>query len=66
MILSLGGAKGFFDPAPYSKVALETKKPEEGAGEKKEGQAQPNPEDTEGPKDNAPEATEGNEENEGV
>lgn len=66
LILSLGGAKGFFDPSPYSKVALEAKKPEEGAGEKKEGAAQPHQEEAEGPKDNAPEASEGNEENEEV
>ncbi|WP_348663326.1 type III secretion system inner membrane ring lipoprotein SctJ [Chlamydia vaughanii] len=62
LILSLGGAKGFFDPSPYAKVAAAPKKPEEAAGEKKEGQAAS--EEAAPPKDNAPEASEGTEENE--
>ncbi|AHK63568.1 hypothetical protein BOKEGFJH_00692 [Chlamydia avium] len=54
LILSLGGVKGFFDPAPYSKtVETKTKQTTEGAEEKKEDQPVEATEETPPAKDNA-------------
>ncbi|EPP34506.1 type III secretion apparatus lipoprotein, YscJ/HrcJ family [Chlamydia ibidis] len=66
LILTLGGAKGFFDPAPYSKISLE-KKSEEPGKEEKQGESGQQLDETgasKEAKENSPESVEGNEEHE--
>ncbi|ANH78628.1 Type III secretion protein SctJ [Candidatus Chlamydia sanziniae] len=70
LIITLGGAKSFFDPTPYSKVSLETKKAvEDTSGEKKEQSKSSNDQDKasttqENTTPDTPDTPEGNDKNE--